>query len=151
MTAETTTSTPEGNGQQHPPRPVAPDTHTLWAARVRVAILEDLDTAGVCTVDSLHRAGEPMNPKRWGGVFNDKAVHPLIQHSGYTRSRRKVCHGRPVSIWVLKSTAAAEVRPRLDAARAHLDSLETLHGDGDTLPLQPTTETNNDPQQETNS
>lgn len=118
-----------------PPQPVAPDTMTLWAARVRVAILEDLTRSHTCTVDNLHRAGEPTNPKKWGGVFSDPTVSPLIRHTGYGRSRRRQAHGRPISQWELRPGWEQEAASRLAAARAALARLEDLAGDGDQLPL----------------
>lgn len=118
-----------------PPKPVAPDSHTLWAARVRVAILEELTSSHNCTVDRLHRAGEPANPKKWGGVFSDPTIAPLIRHTGYNRSLRREAHGRPISQWELRPGWEGEAANRLAAARTALAALEALTGNGDQLPL----------------
>lgn len=123
------------------PKPVAPDALTLWAARARVAVLEDLTTTGTCTADNLHRVGEPASPRRWGAVFTDPAVRPLMRHAGYTRSTRRERHGGPVGVWALRPGMEQEARNRLAAARATLNHLETLQGSGDTLPIAPTPRT----------
>lgn len=120
-----------------PPKPVAPDALTLWRARVQVAILEDLTSTGTCVADNLHRVGEPTNARRWGGVFNDPVVRPLMRHAGYTRSTRRQRHGGPVGVWALRPGMEQEARNRLDAARVILDHLEALQGDGDALPISP--------------
>lgn len=124
-----------------PPKPVAPDALTLWAARARVAVLEDLTSTGTCVADNLHRIGEPANPRRWGGVFSDPVVRPLMRHAGYTRSTRRQRHGGPVGVWALLPGMEQEARNRLDAARVILDHLEALQGDGDTLPIAPAPQT----------
>lgn len=120
-----------------PPKPVAPDALTLWAARARVAVLEDLTSTGTCVADNLHRIGEPANPRRWGGVFSDPVVRPLMRHAGYTRSTRRQRHGGPVGVWALLPGMEQEAHNRLAAARVILDHLEALQGDGDALPITP--------------
>lgn len=126
MTITPLPGTAEAHQPPAPPKPLAPDTRDLWAARVRVAILEELTNTGVCTVDMLHRVGEPGNPKHWGGVFRDPTVSTLLRHAGYTRSTRRACHGRPVSVWALKPHQREEAQARLEASRAVLDHLETF-------------------------
>lgn len=133
-----TTTSDSAGGHQRPasPKPLAPDTQTLWRARVQVAILEDLTRTGTCVADNLHRVGEPNNPRRWGGVFSDPVVRPLMRHAGYIRSTRRERHSGPVGMWALRPGMEQAARDKLEASRAVLDHLEALHGNGDTLPIE---------------
>jgi hypothetical protein len=105
----------------------------VYVRRGRRALLLQLLATGSATADDVRLVVElpaDIGPKLFGAVPTPLVEAGIIRHAGYTPTRRREGHARPVAVWELADRAAA-----VAWLAAHPDVQEPTDGKPEQLTL----------------